>query len=473
MPRSTLDPRLDAESSVDQTKLPRLTFSQWVQSRKWPLVATLAIVITGLAYSFWYGVLINHVNTWLTPGDIWSTFRDAHYVGWGAEGKIYRAETGLVTFPGIAVLLAPLAMLQSPLHLTASFPFYLAHPSEWYLLGPVELLLGGFVLFPLDELAKHLGISSRRRFVLVWLEAAVAWPVVAIWGHPEDTIAIALAVYGLLATFKKSWLHAGFFFGLAVAFQPLVLLILPVAFALIPLRRWPLVTGIITVPSVLLLFAPLVQRWGPTTLAIFKQPDQPSVNHATPWLAFATKFKPTSITTQFILKQYRFSNGATSAQLVPEKSGTIQLVAAGPERMIALVLAIVLGVFLVRRAPSVHRLVWFVAVALSLRCVFDAVLTPYYMFPALAIALIVAFQAQWWRTALVVAVGAFCTRVSYLHTSEWRYYLMTVGSLILAVLLAYPTRQPAAPDTSLDSPDQPSQDTQETSTGLLDSIERM
>ena len=83
-----------------------------MQSRKWPLVATLAIVITGLAYSFWYGVLINHVNRWLTPGDIWTTFRDAHYVGWGAEGKIYRAETGLVTFPGIAVLLAPLAMLQ-------------------------------------------------------------------------------------------------------------------------------------------------------------------------------------------------------------------------------------------------------------------------------------------------------------------------------------------------------------------------
>jgi type IV secretory pathway VirB2 component (pilin) len=404
----------------------------------WPFVAMIAIVVTGLAYSFSWGELWYHVHAWVTPPDVWATFRDAHWVGWGSEGAIYGAKTNLVTFPGIAVLLTPLALLQGPLHLSSSFPIGLPKPTEWYVLGPVDLLLGGFVLFPLNVLAKRLAITARRRIGLIWLEAALVWPVVAVWGHPEDPVAVALAVYALVAVYDRKWLQAGFFLGLAVAFQPLVFLMVPVAFVLIPVRRWPILFGEIALPSAVLLLGPLLREWGPTTRALLKQPNYPQLNHPTPWLALAPKLSPSHYIKSFHFHEHTLANGTKIYSLKTGKTLTGTVVAAGPERDLALLLAIFIGFYLMRRRPSWPRLIWWLGVALSLRCVFESIIDPFYFFPGMALILVACFTTTWRKILLTTIFCTACTFLSYWHTGEWTYYVLVSSTLLLAISFAFP-----------------------------------
>jgi hypothetical protein len=440
--------------------LPSVSFgpraiAKGIWSHAGPIAGTLALLLTGLAFTFGWDPVVYHLHEWITPDDLWSTFRDAHYVGWGSEGVIYDVHTGLVTFPGIAVLLTPLALLQGPLHLSSSVPWYLVRPSEWYVLGPVDIMLGGFLLFPLDALAKYLDLPARRRAVLVVLEAVLIWPVVVIWGHPEDTVALGLALYGVLATFKGSWLRAGFILGFAVAFQPLTLLALPIAFTLIPLRHWPVVLGEIALPSSMLLLAPLIKEWGPTTRSLLNQPNEPSLNHPTPWLALAPRLATEHYVSNFTIQQTTLANGSVGITQHNKGEASVHLVAAGPERIVALLLAVVIGVYLLRRRPSAPLALWWIAVALSLRCVFESVLTPYYLVPSLVVALLVALQATPRRLTMAVVAAALCTYVSYLFLNEWEYYLLVIGLLLITVALAFPTstRPDSANSGSLSSDD--------------------
>ena len=425
--------------------------TKWMRRQFWPLIATLTILVTGMAYSFLWGRIWYHVNGWATPADLWSTFRDAHWIGWGSEGAIYGAGTSLVTFPGIVVLLTPLALLQGPLHLTSSVPIYLPKPTEWFLLGPVNLLLGGFVLFALNGLAKRLEIPSRRRVLLVWVEAALVWPVVAVWGHPEDPVAVALAIYALAAVYDHKWVHAGFFLGLAVAFQPLVLLLIPLLFALIPLRRWPLLIGEITLPSAVLLLGPLVHEWGPTTRALLKQPNYPQLNHPTPWLALAPKMAPSHYAKSFKVHVRTLPNGTKVYTETAKKIFSYQIVAAGPERDISLVLAVFIGFYLSRHRPSWQRLVWWMGVALSLRCVFESVLDPFYFFPGLALLLVASFTVSWRKITLAFVFATACTFLSYWHTGQWTYYLLVIGTLVLACAFSFPRSTSMTADQAHDT----------------------
>src|SRR6202034_1755152 len=105
-------------------------------------------------------------------------------------------------------------------------------------------------LFTRDALAAKLGIGRRRRAILCLAEAVVLWPVVAMWGHPEDSLAVGFAMGSLLLAFDESWGKCGWAFGLAVALQPVVLLMLPVMLlTLVPLRQWARLTLGISLPS--------------------------------------------------------------------------------------------------------------------------------------------------------------------------------------------------------------------------------
>ena len=81
----------------------------------WPIVGHVALLLVGMSYSFFWYPVVHHVSTGSTSGDLWATFRDAHYVIWDGEGRIYGASTSFVTFPGIAVFLSPFAWLQDAL----------------------------------------------------------------------------------------------------------------------------------------------------------------------------------------------------------------------------------------------------------------------------------------------------------------------------------------------------------------------
>jgi hypothetical protein len=82
-----------------------------LRRRAWPLAVTVAFVMTGMAYSLFWAPVVRHHPYWLMSGDLWGTYRAAHWVGWGDLGGVYGSGTALVTFPGILLVLAPLAML--------------------------------------------------------------------------------------------------------------------------------------------------------------------------------------------------------------------------------------------------------------------------------------------------------------------------------------------------------------------------
>ena len=79
--------------------------------RRLPLAICAAFLVIGMIFMFFWNPLVHHVGSWNTGGDLWGIFRGAHYVGWGFPGGIYTSGTGIVTFPGMAILLAPIAML--------------------------------------------------------------------------------------------------------------------------------------------------------------------------------------------------------------------------------------------------------------------------------------------------------------------------------------------------------------------------
>jgi hypothetical protein len=412
--------------------------SGWWRVHAWPLIGMIALLIAGMAFSLFWNLVVHHINYWATPPDIWATFRDAHYVIWDGEGQVYNANTAFVTFPGIAVLLSPIAEIQRVFNLSESFPVYLPRPEAWLLLGPINLLCGGILLFPLDALARRVSLPYKRRAVTTILEAILIFPAVAFWGHPEDTLALAFGFYGVLASYDRRWLHSAYFFALAVVFQPLVLLILPIALAYVPAKKWPAYGLVMAIPTALLLIPPLIQEWMPTTYAIFKQPNFPTVDHPTPWLSLAPVLTPRHWGYTYGIRTETLPDGRHKLVYASIKVLAGETVTAGPGRTIALVLAIFIGVWIARKRPPLVQVIWWVGFALALRCVFESVMDPYYLVPSLVIVVLVASTLGWARLGLTLVAAALCTRTSYWHTGEWRYYILVIGSLLLSLIISWP-----------------------------------
>lgn len=389
--------------------------SRWFRQHAWPLVGILTILISGMAFTLWWNPLVHHVSSWHQAPDLWLTFRTSQYVAWGFEGEIYKAQTFFVTFPGIAVLLAPVAKISGIWHMSESFPIFLQKPTSLLILNPVNLFLGGVLLFPLNSLARRLLIPSRRRMMLVWMEVVLIWPTVEIWGHPEYTVALAFGVYGLMAAFDGVWIRAGLFFGIAMLFQPLTLLVVPVVLAYLPMRRWIPFACEIAFPSALLLIAPLVKEWRATTHVLLRQPNYPTADHPTPWVSLAP-----------VLQR--------------SHSGAVVAVSAGPGRLFAIALACAIGLWVARSRPSLTYVVWWAACAFSLRCVFECVMNPYYLMPGILLLLIVSSTLGSVRWFFTIAAASASAYLSYRVMSPWHYYLVTTGFLLVAISLAWPNR---------------------------------
>lgn len=412
--------------------------NSWPRRHAGPLFGVLAIIVTGMAFSLFWNPIFYHSSNWVTPGDLWSTFRASQYVSWGGEGQIYNNPAAFQTFPGIAIILAPVAKLSGIFHLSSSFPLALPQPTSWWLLGPVEMALGSTLLFPLDKIARRLSVAPGRRIILLTLEAALIWPSVAIWGHPEDALSLTLAIYGLLATADKSWLRLGVIFGLAIVVQPLVLLLVPLVVAFVPIKRWPILAIEMLSPSVLLFLPPLIQEWGPTTRILLKQPNFVGPNHPTPWVSLAPVLDPAHVEMTRVLKHVKLADGHYRAIEVMIKVHTQPVVAAGPGRILVVIIACLIGVFVKVRKPSWPQVIWLAALALSLRCVFEPVMVPYYLLPGLALALVVASLGRMFKYSLVCVAAAVGTWLSYFHFSVWDYYISLTLPLLVALAWSWP-----------------------------------
>lgn len=399
-----------------------------------------AVMLTaGMGFMFGWNPLVHHADSWDVGGDAWGIFRAAHYVAWGYLGGVYTASNGVNSLPGMSVLLVPVAMLSSALHLTESDPFFtLSHPTAALLLQPVELLLASTVVFACDSLAERLEVGQRRRAALCVIVAVVAWPPAAIWGHAEDVLAMTFALYAMVAMLDRRWTRCGWLLGLAIVMQPLVALILPLFVAACPPnKRVPLIIRSCVI-SVILAGIAFLGNPGGTYQALIEQPTPPAVNHPTPWVGLApvVHLGGTNVVVHGAALTKR--SGHPAAEPVTAQTSSSVFVAGGPGRTIDLFLAVLLGVYLWRRPKDPIRVLWFANVVLASRCFFEAVMTPYYTCPPLLLALVLASRQsprRFWATAVL---SLEVTVFGYFHLSPWTWWVPILAGLSGTLALGFP-----------------------------------
>jgi len=392
----------------------------WLARRPWPLLATAAVIAIGMIATTVGG----HPGKlpWALPDDLWGTMAAAHRLLHLDLGGLYTAPTRLVTLPGAAVILVPIVAVAEAAGVPLAAPgAHNTHPIAWLLAGPYEIALCGVALFAADALAERLGASQAKRALLAIASGALLASVAVLWGHPEDAVAVGLLLYAIRALADARTRGSGWLIGAAVAVQPLVLLALPVLLMTIAPRRVPGFIARAAAPSALLLAAAAWANWSATIHAVTSQPNWPTVDHPTPWESLAP----------------RLTDGA---------------VAAGPFRTVAILAACLCAVAAGRRwraaryaawdAETLQQVLWWSAVALALRCVFEPVMVAYYLWPVLAVALVAAARS-WPRliaTADTAAALTAAAQVSWHGPWAW-WATMTAG---LAVTLCCARARPPA-----------------------------
>ena len=272
------------------------------------------------------------------------------------------------------------------------------------------------VLFAADAIAEQLGLTRWRRMALTAAEAMALWNVSVQWGHPEDAVAVGLLLYGILALSRSQTARSAWLIGAAVAVQPLVLLALPFLAAVIGPRRLPGYLARAAAPAAVLLAAAAAANWSATITAVTRQPNWLTVDHPTAWTFLAPA--------------------------VPGGG-----VAAGPARVLAIAVACGCALVAGRRwrgawqagrwSPQLlTELLWWAALGLALRSVFEPVMVAYYLWPPLALVLIPA-AANWLSlitTSVIAGLLTFGSQVSW--RGPWSWWLPMVAGLALAMLTA-------------------------------------
>ncbi len=423
-----------------------------LKRRLWPLGASALYIILGLLKIFRWGSIGWHVpSLWISPNDLYESYVASSLAVHGHIGAIYQVNN-FAELPGILVALAPMAALSGAFHtsvfevltqnnhipthsLSAAVhvpnePFlnaqqfhsvvgdFVSHPQWVLVVAPYALALSCIALVALDALAERLEISHLRRILLCGVEAVVLWHMTVWWGHPEDAVAVALAVYGFIFILDEKFTMAGWFFGAAVAFQPLVILMLPVLMAIVGRRRM-LAFGIRSLlPAAVLLAAPLVANFRATTRAVLDQPNFPNLNHRTPWTALAPSLG---------------GHGLTLA------------IADGPGRVVAIVIAIGIAIWAVPRCRErPELLLWCCALTLALRSYVESVMLAYYPWPAVALLLVVAALASRERFGISIVVAIAMTMVAQSRLAWLPWWIIQVIGLTVLLVVASRPEPPAA-----------------------------
>lgn len=402
----------------------------WLARRLFPLLATVVLIAIGMVSTTWWGAHLIGKHAWQLPSDLWGTLVAARRLAHLDLSGLYTQPTGLVSFPGAALILVPIVAVIDAAGFGLGVPgAQNTHPGAWLLAGPYEMALCAVALFAADSIAERLGVARSKRAALAAAGAVALWSVSVRWGHPEDAVAVALLLYGILALSDSRAQRSAWLIGAAVAVQPLVLLALPVVLAVLEPRR---LAGFLTraaVPSALLLGAAALANWTATVRAVTSQPNWPNVDHTTPWTSLA-----------------------------PQMSGGA--VAAGPARALIILLACGGAIVVARRwrarrhlpgwsPQALRELLWWVAAALALRCVFEPVMVAYYVWPVLAVALIAA-SSSWSR---LVAASVTASTLTFVSQAPWRgpwiWWGSVVAGLGLTLFFAAPRDARARPESAV------------------------
>lgn len=404
-----------------------LSLRSWSRERSAPVSATVCMLVLGFSFSmFWFTLRFGAAGIWRTPADFWATYLAATAIAHGHLGDVYSHATALVTFPAISYLFAPVAAVTSAAHLSVGppvGPYW--QPTSWLVGGPFELLSSSVVIFATDAYARSMGLRRSRRWLLAFAEAAALTNLTLFWGHPEDAVALGLVLFGALRASERRYGRAALILGVAVAFQPLSLLAIPAIGAHLKTREIPRFVPALVAPTALLLLPLMLARPEAVWHAISSQPNYPLLNHATPF-----------------------------SMLLPH-SATRTAVDAGPGRLLAVLAASVFGVVACRcgvdkhereasgplksNLPELRVLLWAMAVAFEIRLVLEVTLTDFYVWPVLAVVMLLAATRGPRAFAGTVLLAIALTWFDQTHLlSAWGWWAVTVGAAGGAVMALRP-----------------------------------
>jgi hypothetical protein len=389
-----------------------------------PLLATVGLLLIGMIGTTLVGPHLIGRTAYSLPNDLWGTLVAAQRLLHLDLGGLYTQPTGLVTFPGAAVILVPAVVIADAAGFSLQHPGpHNSQPAVWLVAGPYMIVISAVALLAADALAERLGVSWPKRAFLAVASGTALWNVSVQWGHPEDAVAVGLVLFALLALSGGRPARAAWLTGAAIAVQPLVLLVLPLMLVMLKPRRLGGFLARAAAPSVVLLGAAGAANWTATYKAVTRQPNWPAVDHPTPWLPLAP----------------HLAGGA---------------VAGGPARALAIVAACGCALIAGRRLrgalnvewsrATLREVLWWTAVTLALRSVFEPVMVAYYLWPGLAVALIAA--KTWPR---LMASSAVAAAVSFGSQSSWRspwgwWGFMVLGLALTLLFACVPLPRPAA-----------------------------
>jgi hypothetical protein len=194
-------------------------------------------------------------------------------------------------------------------------------------------------------------------------------------------VALALVLWAALAVERSGragLARAGWLLGLAVAVQPLALLAAAPVVARFGRRALPGFCGRLALPSVVVLLPELATQAARTLHQVVDQPSFPLDASSTP-----------------------FSHLARSLGHGMYDGGTV--------RMVATVAAVVLGWVACRHRRDLPTVLLVMALAFTLRVVFETELLGYYFFPVIALCLLLTMRQGWSRFAWCSALALACT----------------------------------------------------------------
>jgi len=401
-----------------------------------PIISSILFIFSGVTFSLNWGSLWNkwmyangQGHSWTVPGDFQGIAQFSTNIVNGHLSWLYQQHnnyTGVVAPPGFGLLFAPVAWLAS---LSGPLRWGGPHPPHWPLLLSGLVLYSLPVLFALDNLARRHQVPPARRVTLSIIEAALLFPTVLVWGHPEDAVGFALAIWGYIRLQDERPRSAGWLWGAAIACQPLVILMLPVSIIRIPWRKWHQVIVRAAIPAVALYTVALIANFKTTWFTLLNQPSNSVLNHQTPWMALGRNLG------HAYYFRYRVPGilplGAKPYAYYPEYS-------VGTPRLLALAAAIAIAYVAYKQHWEPQMLLWGAGACLAARVFFEADMVPYYVWPALAILTIMAARKSVNRLLLVGFIDLAVCIYSYHRFSPWPYWLGVNAFMLLAVAVSFP-----------------------------------
>ncbi len=382
--------------------------SSWIDARSIPLVVTMFLAVAGSAYSLFWSALAHH--GWQDYSDLWNSAGLALSVGHGHWAAVYAPSSQLDAPPGFEYLLAPVMVLGHGLGLGTTLAEGNGFKAFGLILVAVATVMGGSVLFALDAVARLWDYSDARRLALCVVAGLGVASAAAFWGHPEDCIALALVLWAALAVERRGAggrARAAWLLGIAVACQPLALLAVAPVVARFGRRGLPVVVWRLALPSVVVLLPELVTSTARTLHAVVDQPYSPSGESSTP-----------------------FSHVARYLGHGMYSGGTLRLVAT--------IIAVVLGWVACRHRHDLPAVLFVMAVAFTLRVAFESELLGFYFYPVVALCLLLTMRRGWSRFELCAVLSVVSlvlgNRRQHAITLWWPAMMLTT---IAMVVLAY------------------------------------